>query len=604
MNHLFVSLSFRLFSATFWKAFLPLSTVSILLFSLEYRWYSTFDPAYNPSYVLMCLIAIISWSSCISLSICVLGLMRTLPIACVALLFIAMDYFNYGTCRKEDYYTTVYHAMSIASLFSILNLLAYFIPCRIISFFRTFFFFLFFLFPIAIIGNKILSGNGLNGDAMVAIQQTDIREAYHYFFGLNNGLLLLIWLFFFISVTYVVYRFAISCSKTRTTRQKILCGGALFYCSIAILPCFSIGFLGNMYKYFTPHIYDTMKYPITYSLALKDYSKYREDHLKVIQERLAEIDNWDCFSGKYIVVIGESLNKNFMGCYGYSKNTTPFQSKLKDDDKFFLFKHCFACYVQTQRVLRLLLTNLNQYNGKGFEISDAVSCLDIANLYNYQTEWLSGQERISNSNSVITALADSADQIYFSKEKMQNRDLDLVQQLGKSTILSKDRSLAFLHLNGSHYPYHLSFPAELCPDALDFSVYEKSVYYNDIVMSRLYDLAKTNNVDVLLYVSDHSDGVSAGKGHDSRNYLQEMVEIPLWIYISDAYKKEHPDIADQLRIATNQVFTNDLVFDLLLYLMGIDNEFVDKTLVPGSDDYRINEDTARTLYGEQRLFIK
>ena len=83
-----------------------------------------------------------------------------------------------------------------------------------------------------------------------------------------------------------------------------------------------------------------------------------------------------------------------------------------------------------------------------------------------------------------------------------------------------------------------------------------------------------------------------------------MAEIPLWIYLSDNYRKAHPEIADQLRSASGQVFTNDLIFNLLLDLMGMDNELVDPTLVPGSDGYRVNEETARSVYGQEHLSIR
>ena len=571
----------HIFSMSFWKIFLPISVVSLILFFLEYGRYSAFDPAFNPNYLLMCSVSLICWAICISLSIRIYGWVKTLPVACIALLLIAMDYFNYSFFRKQDYYCTVYHSMSIASVFLTLNLFAFYSKCRVISILRTFVFSLLFLFPLAIIGNKIISGSGLDGDAMLAIQQTDIKEAYHYFFGLNNGLILLVWLVIIGFALWLLCRFAFPPFKKRMKRQMFLSMTAVFCALFALLPCLALGYLGNMYSFFTPRMYNTLKYPITYSRALKGYSKRKMEHIEAVQRHLAGVKNdQDCFHGKYVVVIGESLNKNFMGCYGYSKNTTPFQSGLMGNDNFILFKHSFACYVQTQRVLLLLLSNRNQYDGKGYEISDAVSFLDIANLYHYHTEWLSGQERISNTNSVITALAESSNQVYFSTLKMAYRDLDLIQHLEKNNTLGKDNSITVLHLNGNHYPFHLSFPSNTDFGEQKLSSYEKSVFFNDTVMSKLFDLAKANNVDVLLYVSDHSDAVSVGKGHDSRNYLQEMVEIPLWIYVSDAYRKEHPDIMKQLQIASSQVFTNDLVFNLLLYLMGIKNDFVDTKLIP------------------------
>ena len=557
---------------------------------------------------------LISWSWGVSLSIRILGIRRTLPVVALALLLLAMDYINFYTsivwendgpagAHMRNLLCTYYHAVSISLFFLTVNLFSYSCQSSFLSYFRTFLFSMFFVFSLSVIGNRLLSGSGLNGDSMVAILQTNREEAYHYFFGLNNGLLLLFWIFLVILTLCWFIHFAFAPLKDRIKHLRQLSKAAACCCVIVLLPCVAMGVKASMYRFFAPRMYRVMIYPTYYSRDLKTFHKNREDYIKNVQERLSSINKKDCYTGKFIVVIGESLDRNYMGCYGYHKNTTPFQSSLKKDDNFILFKNCFACHVQTPRVLLLLLTSLNQYNGKGYEISDAISIIDIANLYQYQTEWASGQEKIAIANSTISALAESATHIYYSTEKTPYRDLDVVQHLNKNNILGEERSLTFVHLNGNHYPYHLSFPSDLTFEEQDFSLYEKSVFFNDTILSKLYDLMHANNVDVLLYVSDHADAVSVRRGHDPRKYLQEMAEIPFWIYFSDNYREKHPEIVERLRGASEQVITNDLVFDLLLYIMGMDNDFVDTTLVPGSDNYRVNEKNARTLYGQKPIYI-
>ena len=585
-----------------------------VIFFISFARCYAFDSEFKAKFLFMCVCTLISWSFGVSLSIRMLGIKKTLPVIVLALLLLAMDYINFYSSsswendgpsggRMISLFCTYYHAVSISLFFLTINLFSYSCQSRFLSFFRTFLFSIFFVFSLSVIGNRLLSGSGLNGDSMVAILQTNREEAYHYFFGLNNGLLLLFWLFLVILTLCVFIRFAFAPLKDRIKRLRLLSKAAACCCVIVLLPCVAMGIKASMYHFFAPRMYKVMIYPTYYSRDLKMFHKNREDYVKKIQERLSSINTNDCFSGKYVVVVGESLNRNFMGCYGYHKNTTPFQTSLKKNDNFVLFKNCFACHVQTPRVLLLLLTSLNQYNEKGYEISDATSIIDIANLYQYQTEWASGQEKIAIANSAISALAESANRSYYSTEKTPYRDLDVVQHLNKDNILGEERSLTFVHLNGNHYPYHLSFPADLAFEEQGFSLYEKSVVLNDTILSKLYDLVQSNNVDVMVYVSDHADAVSVQKGHDPRDYLQEMAEIPLWIYFSDSYRKKHPEIVERLRGASEQVITHDLVFDLLLYIMGMDNEFVDTTLVPGSDNYRVNEKNARTLYGQKPIYI-
>ena len=613
---MFLSHYSRLFSKPFWKAFIPLASATLLLFFLEYARYSTFDPKFSLKFCSLSVFSLIVWAFCVALSIRVLGVRKTLPVIVLTLLFLAMDYINFTEYkaptwgeevprgfRKERFYRTYYHAATVAAFFLILNLYSFCCKSRIVSFARSFLYYLFFLFSLAVIGNALFSGRGLDHDAMFAIMQTDRQEAFHYFFGLNNGLLLLFWLFLFILGLWFLARFSFSPFKDRIRRRQWMTGKAAFCCSAAFLVCFMLGFVLSMYHYHPPRMYKVLEYPWFYFNDLREYNKNRAEYSKRLHERLSVIDNHDCFPGKYVVAIGESCNRNYMGCYGYSKNTTPSQSSMLNDDGFFLFKYPFSCHVQTQRVLLLFLTSLNQYNGRGYEIADATSLIDIAKWYQYQTSWVSGQEKISVSVSMLSPLAESADHVYFSPEPMPYRDLDVLRHLEEDKILDADRSLTFIHMNGNHYPYDLSFPPDTEFDEPDLSLYEQSVSFNDRMLSKLFALAQAHDVDVFLFVSDHSDAVSVRLGHDPRIYLQEMAEIPMWVYLSERYRKAHPEIAERLRVATGQVVTNDLGFDLLLELMGMDNEFVDTTLVPGSEDYRIDEETARTVFGREHIQV-
>ena len=606
----------RLFSKPFWKAFIPLVAAALALFSLEYVRYSTFDPQFRLNLCSLSVFSLIVWAFCVALSIRVLGVRKTLPVIVLTLLFLAMDYINFAEykapewgeevplgVRKERFYRTYYHAATIAAFFLILNLYSFCCKSRIVSFARSFLYYLFYLFSLAVIGNALFSGRGLDHDAMFAIMQTDRQEAFHYFFGINNGLLLLFWLFLVVLGLWFFARFAFSPFKDRIARRRRMTGKAAVCCSVVFFVCFVIGGVQSMYHYLPPRMYKVMEYPWFYYNDLRTYNKNRAEYSKRLQERLSVIENRDCFPGKYVVAIGESCDRNYMGCYGYSKNTTPFQSGMLNDDGFFLFKHPYSCHVQTQRVLLLLLTSLNQYNGTGYEIADATSLIDIAKWYQYQTSWVSGQERISVSVSTLSPLAESAEHVYFSPEPMPYRDLDVLKHLEDEKLLDADSSLTFIHMNGNHYPYNLSFPPDTQFDEPDFSLYEQSICFNDRMLSKLFALAQAHDVDVFLFVSDHSDAVSSRLGHDPRIYLQEMAEIPMWVYLSERYRKEHPEIAERLRVATEQIVTNDLVFNLLLDLMGMDNEFVDPTLVPGREEYRIDEENVRTVYGRERIYL-
>lgn len=601
------------FTPLFWKSFISVFLVCVLLYVLEFLRFSTFDSEFSYKHLAVVLVSLSEWSFCVSLACSLYGFRRLLPVLCIPFLIIGMDYSNNAMIGKFNLYSSIFFSMFAGSLFLFVDLLSYSFHCRFLSILRAILFSIVFLLPLLLIGNRILSGSGVDSDAMLAIQQTDVNEAYHFFFELNNGILILVWIAASLALFCYIVFFVFS-SRGRNSvsdEKKTSVNKAVVYCLLSLLPCIFFGWFGQMYNR-GPHLYQTLSFPREYNQSLKQFKTLQETRMKKLHDRLAaELDNGQSgFDGKFVLVIGESLNRNHMGCYGYPKNTTPFQSAARGDDHFFFFNRPFSCHVQTQRVLLQLLTDLNQYNGRSDDLVDSVSIIDIAKVSGYHTAWLSGQEKISVNNSVISVIAEEADKVIFQQGERAFRDHESIQILGD--FLAEGRSFVIVHLYGNHYPYFLAYPSDMKTDDPELSpkdknsMYDRSVFYNDQIMSELFEVIKQNNVDILMYVSDHSEALTDRKlpGHDPRKYTQEMAEIPWWIYVSDEYQAGHPDIVKQLRNATDQVVTNDLAFDLMLRLMGFNNCFVDETLVPGSDSYRIDEKSARTLYGKQGLVFE
>lgn len=596
------------FTQSFWKCFFVLFLTLFLVYVLEYLRISRLDQALlSYRHSIMVLFFLCVFSFCISLAYIIYGLRRLFPVFCIPFFLIAMDYSNSVILIKDDLYRSIYYSILAGSLLVTLDLLAYSFRFRFLSILRTFLFSVLFLISLLMIGNRVLSGSGINQDAMMAIQQTDMREAYYFFFGLNNGVLLLIWLAIcFAALGYIVfYIFASDRKIPLNPGEKKKVNRAVVYSALLLLPCIVLGYFTNMKN--GPHLYSILSFPVVYSRYLNEFKFMKEERKLKLQNMVFTDDSRKGFDGKYVLVIGESLNRNYMGCYGYQKNTTPFQTEARKSDNFIFFKHCFSCHVQTLKVVPMLLMDRNQYNGIDIDFLDSVSIIDIAKASGYHTAWISGQERVSNNNSMISVIAEESDYIVFPdpKGKTAFRDSDSVLRLDKE--LADDRSLTIVHLFGSHYPYNLDYPSDMKFDDPTFSMYEKAVFYNDLIMARMIETAKKKDVDVLMYMSDHSESLSPPKKerrHDSRKYTQEMTEIPWWIYVSDKYKEEHPDIVKQLEVASTQIVTNDLVFELMVLIMGVNNSFVDPALTPGDANYRIDEHSARTLYGGKKIVIE
>ena len=80
-----------------------------------------------------------------------------------------------------------------------------------------------------------------------------------------------------------------------------------------------------------------------------------------------------------------------------------------------------------------------------------------------------------------------------------------------------------------------------------------------------------------------------------------MVRIPMVVQLSESYIKQEPKRVETLKRNINKVWTNDLTFDLLLGIMGINGKFYNSKLDISSKDYMINKDNALTLLGEKKI---
>ena len=91
-----------------------------------------------------------------------------------------------------------------------------------------------------------------------------------------------------------------------------------------------------------------------------------------------------------------------------------------------------------------------------------------------------------------------------------------------------------------------------------------------------------------------------GKGHDSRPdvFCREMIEIPMWFWISEEYRQKYPLTYQTLKMSSKKVITNDLLINLFMDLMHLP---VTKELgkySPLSSDYILDKNPPKSLEGK------
>ena len=106
----------------------------------------------------------------------------------------------------------------------------------------------------------------------------------------------------------------------------------------------------------------------------------------------------------------------------------------------------------------------------------------------------------------------------------------------------------------------------------------------------------------MVYFSDHGEDPYLMGGHDPENVTIDMLHVPLVVYLSDSYKKLQPVKAEMFKERQNAYFSNDLIFNLVISMLGIEG-------VPDSEnrldllhkEYDINADSLKLMYGKNTL---
>ena len=455
------------------------------------------------------------------------------------------------------------------------------------------------LLPTLIIWQYFFISNTFIGpDTILAILQTNFSEAKSYvfdFFGIKQYIVLGILLIF----SFLLLK---STNKLQCTKGK----------KVILLMILSILFNSLL-------IYNYKNNTVT-SIA-NNINKYFEEYRKfkeATKERnFADIkidESKDINKGIYVVVIGESQNKTHMSAYGYNKQTTPWLESMEKDKNFIKFTNVHSCHTLTAQVLAYALTSKNQYNT--IPISEAISVLDIAKALNFQTAWLSNQNRFCLYDNIVGVITDTAQQQKWINKHFEGRnenndtntifyDIALVDTLKNIEIY--DDMLIVIHLMGSHNSYKDRYPKEfnIFQDENNTTTaqYDNSILYNDYVLENILKAAKDfHNFKALIYFSDHSEDVDLGLGHDPYRFVLDMTYVPMYIYFSDQYIKDNQDIYNNLYNHKDYYFTNDLLFNLLLGLwnVNIPNIYETKNDIT-TENYDNNVKRFKTLYGEKAI---
>ncbi len=478
---------------------------------------------------------------------------------------------------------------------------------------KRFFFFLFdvvlvaaLLPPVACIGYYLLSGQLLTTTIVLTLFQTNPSEAAAYI--KDRGVILwcggLAFALLFIGVmVYYINQIRLAEKKSRII---VLC----------VLAVISIVLGAKVGADIVDHVQTITVFKQTRS-SLKEYKEYgkaKEMRMKNL-EQLAGLSVKPGQGGLYVLVIGESETRDHMHAYGYKKENTPWLSAAMQKENAVLFKNAYSNHTHTVPVLTYALTGKNQYNS--IPLSKAYSIIEVAKAAGYKTFWISNQIKFGAWDIPTAAIAGTSDyEIWLNgntgkTNETQFYDEEIAKRIDEIKLKSDENIFLVCHLMGCHGSYADRYPEkfELFKDggsSEKVSQYDNSVCYNDYVLGKLYEAAnKQKNFKAMVYFSDHGEEPDEDKSHEASKFTWQMARIPFAMFFSESFMASSNNVYQTLRKNKDRYWTNDLLFDVLITMLGIQNApGYSAKMDIGSDQYDMDTKQLKTLHGQKKIIVK
>ncbi|WP_177387239.1 phosphoethanolamine transferase [uncultured Campylobacter sp.] len=309
-----------------------------------------------------------------------------------------------------------------------------------------------------------------------------------------------------------------------------------------------------------------------------------------------------------VFIIGESLQRNFMSLYGYYLPTTPNLQALEQSGNLIAFSDVVSPGAKTNDVLKYVLNFGNYESEKHRPWSANLDIVNLARLANYETFWISNQERYgqwavaSGASAQMTDHSDFTNQIpvykyaYSLDEVMLPSIRNFKSGAKKSPLARKDESSAaevngtqkkdkffILHLMGSHPSYEFRYPksfakfsaADISREPLDegqkkeLAHYLNTVAYNDFIVSEIYKIFASDNT-LIVYFSDHAQSLYQYRGKLIHGGINRFtLEIPLIFMASDKFKEQNADLWARIAAAKGRPFLNDDLIHAIAEILEI-----------------------------------
>lgn len=286
-------------------------------------------------------------------------------------------------------------------------------------------------------------------------------------------------------------------------------------------------------------------------------------------------------------VLGESFSRSHSPLYGYEKPTTPCLSALAADSALVVMTDVVTHEDWTQKVLKSLFST-----GRG---NASFGTQPLFPVLMRKAGWkidLYDNEFLENPGSTFFFDDPALSRMMFDKRNTAKTALD--GELAETVALRDSAAMYIVHLMGQHfayvdrYPSHYQFFTSDDYDASRFNSrqreilahYDNATLYNDAVVGGIIDRFRARDC-IVIYFPDHGEEI-----YDCRDYFGHgnavtasdigyQIQIPMFVYFSDTFRSEHPDIVGRFHAAKDLPVTTDDFSHLMLDLAGVKSPYFD-----------------------------
>ncbi|EEV0504362.1 phosphoethanolamine transferase [Escherichia coli] len=366
-----------------------------------------------------------------------------------------------------------------------------------------------FYAPVGIIYGKI------NGSFIASLMQTNVTEAEEFIAGIPV-------IYFIISLMIVM--FTVWFWRTRERNKK----GVVFL-------LFFIALSFNAWP-------RRMAVEVVTSVAETRAEMMRYETLNNNQRNSWEIVSVEKKYKTIIIVIGESVRRDYLSVYGYPLPTTPWMNSAPG---IFINGYFSSAANTIDSLSRTLILDYAETGNPGNNM------VTLASNAGYETWWISNQGALGVHDTLISVVASNADNKYFLKEgsfaSRRTDDEDMLQYV-REAVDSPSPKVIFVHMMGSH-----PNPCDrLFNDAEPFrevfgrkvSCYLSTLVKLDKFLRDIYEMAAARGEHfAMVYFSDHGLSVSSDSTpvHHAPD-LRSGYDVPFVVMASDIETHQINDV--------------------------------------------------------------